>query len=404
MKLLNSDVEKRLDVNRVKLSRQMATNDVAEVMNFGENNDYPNVIEKIVQSSVTALAIRDINARFLSGMGFENEAINDIVVSRDLKQKPITVKDLLRQAAASAALNYGVYIKTKVNRAGKIASPEVLPFKNCRFGKIDDSGYISKVLYYEKWAKENANQFKRDKNNKKIASYPMFDVRENTIAAQMKHFGAPEKHPGQVYFHAWDDSFIYPLSPFDPVYLDADSEWQISLFRNREIRNGFMLQYIMRVVAPDSEEEKQKLLDKVSKMQGGDGDRVMVMAEEIDPESGNIKETGAFKLDKVESNINDKLFDQWEAAIANKIRKANKALPAVLIDYEASNLGTTSGEAIQQAVSFYNAMTRDDRAHMSRMFEDIFKHSVIPELAENDNWDIKPLELIKTETNGTTDI
>src|SRR6056297_2208510 len=156
MKLLNPDVDERLKVDRVKLDRKMATNDVAEVMNFGENNDYPNVIEKVVQSSVTASAIRNINARFLSGMGFENEAINDIVVSRDIKQKPITVKDLLRQAAASAALNWGVYIKTKVNASGKIANPEVLPFKNCRFGKVDDSGYIAKVLYYDKWAKEHA--------------------------------------------------------------------------------------------------------------------------------------------------------------------------------------------------------------------------------------------------------
>ena len=398
MKLLNPDVDERLKVDRVKLDRKMATNDVAEVMNFGENNDYPNVIEKVVQSSVTASAIRNINARFLSGMGFENEAINDIVVSRDIKQKPITVKDLLRQAAASAALNWGVYIKTKVNASGKIANPEVLPFKNCRFGKVDDSGYIAKVLYYDKWAKEHAAQFKKDKTNNKIASYPLFDVRENVLSAQMKQAGGPDKHPGQVYFHAWDDSFIYPLSPFDPVYLDADSEWQISLFRNREIRNGFMLQYIMRVMAPDSEEEKKKLLNKIAKMQGADGDRVLLMSDEIDPETNQIKETGAFKLDKVENNINDKLFDQWEAAIANKIRKANNALPAVLIDYEASNLGTTSGEAIQQAVSFYNAMTRDDRSHMSRMFQDIFKHSAIPELAANENWNIMPLELIKKET------
>src|SRR5690606_9134016 len=104
-----------------------------------------------------------------------------------------------------------------------------------------------------------------------------------------------------------------------------------------------------------------------------------------------------FKLDKVENNINDKLFDQWEDALTNKIRKANKALPAVLIDYEAGTLGTTSGEAIQQAVAFYNAMTNDDRSHMSRMFKDVFKHSVIPELASNTNWDIIPLQLLTTQ-------
>jgi hypothetical protein len=395
MKLLSTDIDDRIKIDRVKLDRKMAVNDVAEVMNFGENNDYPNIIEKIVSSSVTASAIRDMNARFLSGMGFENEEINDIVIAKDIRQKAITIKDLLRQASASAALNFGVYIKTKVNAAGKIASPEVLSFKNCRFGKIDDSGYIAKVLYYDKWAKDNKNSFKGDKENNKISSYPLFDVRESVLSAQMQRYGSPEKHPGQVYFHAWENSFIYPLSPFDSIYLDADSEWQISLFRNREIRNGFMTQYIMRVANPDSEEEKRKLIEKVQSMQGPDGDRIVLMSDEIDPETGQIKEQGAFKLDKVDNNINDKLFEQWEVAIANKIRKANKAFPAMLIDYEASNLGTTSGEAISQAVSFYNAMTRDDRSHMSRMFEDIFKHSNNPVLANNENWHIKPLELIE---------
>ena len=395
MKLLYSDTEDRLKVTRVNLDRKMVSNDTAEVMNFGENNDYPNTIERIVQSSVTASAIRDINARFLSGQGFANDAINDIVVAKDIKKKDVTVRDILRQVAASAALNYGVYVKTKVNANLKISDPQVLPFKNCRFGKVDDSGYIAKVLYYDKWAKDNAGSFKKDKDSKKIATYPMFDLSEATIAAQMRRYGAPEQHPGQVYFHAWDNAFLYPLSPFDPVYLDADSEWQISLFKNREIRNGFMLQYIMRVMEPESDEARDALVKKIQGLQGADGDRVLLMTDEIDPETGQIKETGAFKLDKVESNINDKLFEQWEQALTNKIRKANKALPAVLIDYEASALGNTSGEAIQQAVAFYNAMTSEDRAHMSRMFRDIFKHSVIPELAANTNWDIVPLQLFQ---------
>lgn len=399
MKLLNDDVEERVVIERVKLSRNMSANDAAEVMNYGVNNDYPNVIEKIIQSSVTASAIRSINARFFSGMGFKNEAINDIVIAKDIKQKSITVKDLLRQASFSAATFNGVNIKTKVNLNGKIRNPEVLPFKNCRFGKIDDSGYIAKILYYDKWAKDNKSSFKRDKEANKIDAYPLFDVRKDVIEAQAIKYGGSGKHPGQVYFHAWDSSYLYPLSPFDPVYLDADSEWQVSLFRNREIRNGFMLQYIMRVMAPESPEEKDRLLAKVRGFQGADGDRILVMTDEIDKETDQIKKTGAFQLDKVESNINDKLFDQWEIAITNKIRKASNAVPQILIDYEASSLGTTSGEAIQQAVAFYNAMTNDDRAHMSRMFEDIFKHSDIPELSQNKDWDIVPLQLLTTENS-----
>ena len=107
-----------------------------------------------------------------------------------------------------------------------------------------------------------------------------------------------------------------------------------------------------------------------------------------------MKSAGAFKIDKVEVNIDDKLFESYHDNIANRIRKANKALPSVLIDYDESKLGTTSGEGIIQAVNFYNAMTADDRSHLSRMFAEVFKHSDNELIAANENWNITPLKLL----------
>jgi hypothetical protein len=69
------------------------------------------------------------------------------------------------------------------------------------------------------------------------------------------------------------------------------------------------------------------------------------------------------------------------------------AIPAILIDYEESKLGTTSGEAIIQATNFYNAMTQDDRSKISDMFKELFENSAILGMAGNTNWKIKPLTL-----------
>src|SRR5690606_14889126 len=117
---------------------------------------------------------------------------------------------------------------------------------------------------------------------------------------------------------------------------------------------------------------------------------LLLMSDEIDPETGEIRSVGAFKLDKVESNIDDKLFESYHDHIANRIRKANKAFPKILLEYDESKLGTTSGEAVLQAVNFYNAMTADDRSHLSRMFAEVFKHSDNALIAANDNWNITP--------------
>lgn len=390
MRILNKDVDKRLDV---KLNRIIAPSHSSGIMQFGEKNDYPNVIEKLVQSSVTATSVADIYARFLTGLGFQNETLNDIVVSKDIRQKDITLLDMLRSASFSVSRFNGVYVKVRPTGEFLFKMPEILPFKNCRFHKVDDSGYISKIAYYDNWPKDKTGeQFKKDD----IKSYFLFNPEKTAIVAQIKAVDGtePKDHPGQVYFQFFDNSYLYPLSPFDSVYLDADSEWQLSIYQNREVRNGFMLRHIVRVEEPEKEEDADFLRAKIAGFQGADGDRVLLMSDTLDPETGQIKTTGAFKIEKVDSNIDDKLFDSYHAELTNRIRKANKALPAVLIDYEESSLGTTSGEGIVQAVNFYNSMTADDRSHMSRMFREIFKHSDIPELANNEDWDIKPLQLI----------
>jgi len=134
---------------------------------------------------------------------------------------------------------------------------------------------------------------------------------------------------------------------------------------------------------------------------GADGDSVLVLQDEVG-DDGQIKKTGAFAIDSIKSNINDKLFENWEKNLANNLRKSMAAIPAILIDYEESKLGTTSGEAIIQATEFYNAVTADDRMQLQEIFQEIFSHSADPVLSGNTNWNIKPLNLYNN--NGTPPI
>jgi hypothetical protein len=76
-----------------------------------------------------------------------------------------------------------------------------------------------------------------------------------------------------------------------------------------------------------------------------------------------------------------------------------KALPAILIDYEESKLGTTSGEAIIQATNFYNAVTKDDRAAISEMFKELLTNFDNQQLQSNTDWVIKPIILYEQPAN-----
>ena len=383
-------VEKRIVT---KLSRNIAPSDVAGgIMLFGENNDYPQTIESIVLGSSTGKAVWDIYARFLSGEGF-NAPINDIVVGKDFRGRDITVRHVLRQCAQSVSMNNGCLMHVNKNLNNEVVNCSPIPYKFFRFNKPDDTGYSSKIVLNKNWG--DSQYFKKDESK----SYDLFTTDKNAFASQIKKAGGIEKYRGQIIFQFWNDNYLYPLSPFDSVYLDCDTEQQVSLFMNREIRNGFMATTILRVAAGTPEEE-QEISDRVTGATGADGSRVLLMVDEIDPDTQEIKKNGAFAVDKIESNINDKLFESWENSLMSKIRRSQN-VPSIFLNYETNKLGGTSGEAIIQATNSYNATTRDARALLSEYLKQLFSSFANEELKNNNDWTIKPLNLYD---NGTINI
>ena len=124
-------------------------------------------------------------------------------------------------------------------------------------------------------------------------------------------------------------------------------------------------------------------------MQGADGTKVVVFTTVADPETGELKKNQIFLKDEINTSIDVKMYEELKRSTANDIRKACNALPAILIDYEDSKLGNTSGEAIKQAIDFYNLMTEDDRAIITRSFKEVFR--TFEGLENKENWKIKPL-------------
>ena len=247
-----------------------------------------------------------------------------------------------------------------------------------------------KIIINKNWGDNST--FKKQESK----SFDLFTNDKNAFAEQVKKAGGIEKYRGQIHFQFWDDDYLYPLSPFDPVYLDCDTEQQVSLFMNREIRNGFMATTILRVAA-GTEEEEQAISNRIENATGADGTRVLLMVDEIDPDTQEIKKNGSFAVDKIDSNINDKLFESWENSLMSKIRRSQN-VPSIFLDYETNKLGGTSGEAIIQATNSYNATTRDARSLLSEYFKEIFSVFDNEELKKNTDWTIKPLSLYEIET------
>lgn len=395
MRLLNVEIDDRV---KIKLDKSIKVDELNGIMKFGENNDYPYIIEKLINGSITAKASANTYAKFLVGNGF-NEEINSVVIGKDERNKNVTVLGLLRKVCDQISNHYGCFIHCNQNLLRKNINLSLIPVKYCRFAKIDDSGYTSKIAVCTNWDE------KKTPEPKNVKSYNVYNINETVFNLQIQALQGDtleEKikgFKGQVYFMFLDNQYLYPLSPFDSCYLDMDTENQISIFKNNMTRNGMLKKTVLRVAEPNDETEKSNLKREIKNWLGGDGSSTIVLQDEIDTQTNEIKKTGAFAIDSIDSNIDDKLFENWQKDLANNIRKSMKALPAILIDYEESKLGTTSGEAIIQATNFYNAITKDDRSAIAEMFKELLSNFDNDKLSSNTDWVIKPINLYEQPTN-----
>lgn len=369
-----------------ELNPRIKYNADLKIYNFGEKNDYPEIIESIINNSITSRAVADMYARFLIGQGFENESINSIKVGQDAFGKDIKVIDVLRYVCKDLSLYQGFTIHTNFNLNQKIVKVKPMPFKGFRLTKKDDTGYISKIAFAENWCIKNS----KDINE---VFYDLFNLSPNVFESLIANTtGGIDTYKGQIYYNTIDKQYIYPLSLFHSVYLDADNEYQLSLFKNRQLRNGFLNKIIFKLRG-GTDEENRELNEKVKSFMGVDSDTALVLLDEIN-DSNSLEGKNSFVTEKIETNIQDGLFETWQEEIINNIRKSARNIPQDLFDFENSKLGTTSGEAISQSVAFYNAMTKDDRAFVSNCFKELFSNFDNEILANNENWNINPLTLM----------
>lgn len=379
MRLLNNEIEERITI---KLNKTFKSDTVSGIMTFGEKNDYPQVIEKLILGSQTAKAARKVYAKFIAGSGFRNPEIGKIVVGIDNKGKDITLDKVRVDVAKSLATFNGAYIHSNINLEGLRKNTSIIPFKNCRFSILDDVSNTGKIAVCGDWL---ANNIKG-----KISFYDNFSNRLSVIESQVEK-NSLEKYKGQIYALTLEDDYLYPLSCFDSVYLDMDTEYQSQLFRNREIRNGFSDKVILLLDAMSDESERTKQVEKIQSWMGADGDKALVFEATFDEESGELVSNSNYKIDKIPSNINPKVLDGVDATTSNNIRKAANALPKVLIDYEQGALG--SGNVIVDAFTFYNSVVKSDTQKLAEGLREIYSHYDNEILRNNTDWDILPLTM-----------
>ncbi|MDD4429781.1 MAG: hypothetical protein PHG64_15510 [Paludibacter sp.] len=384
MKAFINEIPKR---NQVQLDRAKG------IYNNGLDNAYPQRVERLINSSVTAKASSDMLKKFIIGDGFANESLNDIIVSSDILGDTTLFKlhskisnTISRQNAAAMAIQYDGNFD--------ISSVRHIPYRDCRFGLTDSKGYSGFIHYYNNWQKDPSMTWKQ----LAIQKVNVFNPRPDVVETQWAN--AKKGYKGQIAILRLDDEYIYPLSPIDSALEDADTEAQIKLFKNGELSKGFFAKYILFHTTFENDQEQRDFKAVLRKFEGGGHESSILMADAQFDEAGNMLDSANFKLQKIEQNINDKIFESYEKSVANNIRKACYAIPSILIEQQDGSFFGQSGEAFVQAVNFYNTQTADIRAAVSQWYKEIFKYSSNPVL-KNANFTIKKLSYGTMDAGGT---
>lgn len=362
----------------------------------GEDNAYPERMERFRNNSVTASMASNIMVQYLIGKGFgqfDNIMIGD--------QKFIEVAE---DIARELVLHEGVFIHENFDANFDLSDFKTIPFNDCRVGEKDSKDYNGKILVSKQWGES-----KIDKSKVQVLNVSNPD--KKVIEYQVEKSGGIDKYNGQIYYYNSHRQYYYPLSRIDAVALDCDNEYQASIYKNEILRRGFFgktlvvtrplvnesfikssigsSEYNKELKEMESEREmfKETIKDFISVGNVGG-----VLHMEVDFAGDDINNAILFK--NIESNINDKLFEYTEKSCVEKILMAFNNLPIALIKSPDSALLGNSGEALKEAQRMYWKNTSKERAILESILTDRYNR-----MNPENKTEIRVLPLLEEDTS-----
>lgn len=348
------------------------------IYNNGEDNAYPEAIDRLINNSVTAKTASNLMIGSLLQKGFG--AHDKIIVN---KNKQLTFYNFADDIANAKVKQRGVFIWIGWDANYKISDVEVLPFQNCRLSKQDSEQYSAKVLYSKEWSESKQND---------LVEFDVYNPSPDVIESQVKKADGWSKYKGQVLYINDDNEYIYPLSRIEAVQNDCDNEAQASLYKNALLRKGFFGKTLVitrpltdndlpKVVVnaegetiPNKEyyeqETERENFKKTIKDFVGAENAGGALHIELDFEHENLENAILFK--NIESKLDDKLFEYTESSTRKNILIAFNNLPNGLVE-QSEGIFSNSGEAIKEMRKQFDGNCEKERSQFIDLLNDLWR-------------------------------
>jgi len=220
------------------LFRQVAPRNASTIegyLPYGEHDNFPLDWSNDIQNSPTANSCMGTLQDFIEGQKFSD----DDLMKRVINPKGETLWQLHQESSDSWGEFEGFAWLVRYNSLGQITELEFKPFENCRLGKPDSNGYISKIYYNPFFG---TSEFKGSDRTQTII-YDVFNP--NAVKDQIVR--DKEKYKGQIFYCATTTSLsrYYPRPKPTAAKKWMKIEAGISDYHQDKIDNGFLNDYIL---------------------------------------------------------------------------------------------------------------------------------------------------------------
>jgi hypothetical protein len=220
---------------------------------FDDYDNFPLKWHDAISKSPSATACVSTIQDFLEGADFSDPELGKKIVN----SRGETFYQIHQKTCKDYGEFEGFWWHFMFDATGRITEWELLPFENCRLGRPDDRGYISKVLYNPYFGTSDYTTA-----NKKDTIY--FDT-FNPTAVKAQLAASKDAYRGQVLFIGTTTALsrFYPMPEAHSAVKWMKTEAGVSDYHEDNINNGMLQPFMLIMRGNPNEPSKNPEYDSV---------------------------------------------------------------------------------------------------------------------------------------------
>lgn len=335
------------------------------IITYGEDNNFPQVVDELVRASKTATACLAIKNSFVNGMGLAEPNTGDILVNgqglRLSKFRRLILRDINKFNGVAIHINY--------NRQYKVRAVSVLPFEQLRLGLPNDAGVITRIAHHPDWAGRDKWRGTRIQSfNKELTWYDVYNPEPDIIESQVTAAGGWNEWKGQVMYVSGADEadLCYPVPTYIAALTDMRTEEGLMNVAARNVCSNFMTAGVL-VDIMEAEQNETQIHNKQRELDKFQGDEMALQLWYM--QAKNKDEVPVF-VPFAGANY-DKAFSQTQSIIPDAIGQSFNQPPILRAKDVGANFGA---DLMTNCYKYYNSVTVSERQQLEEVLETVFSN------------------------------